>query len=53
MAFLDRTARSRNFEDVGDEAELYFATLRVEGCEVTADRDLVRRRIAIKLWASP
>jgi hypothetical protein len=52
-SLLDRTARSRNFEDVGDEAELYFATLRVEGCEVTADRDLVRRRIAIKLWASP
>ncbi|KAA2244004.1 hypothetical protein [Salinarimonas soli] len=52
-SLLDHEARSRNFEDVGDEAELYFTTLRVDGCEVTADRDLVRRRVAIKLWASP
>ncbi len=52
-SLLDRAAQGRNFDDVGDEAELYFATLRVQGCEVTGDRDLVRRRVAIKLWASP
>lgn len=52
-SILDRKAQGRNFDDVGDEAELYYATMRVEGCEVTADRDLVRRRIAIKLWVNP
>jgi hypothetical protein len=49
-SLLDRDAKGRNFDDVGDEAELYFATLKVQGCSVTSDRDLVRRRVAIKVW---
>jgi hypothetical protein len=49
-SLLDRDAQGRNFDDFGDEAELYFATLKVEGCSVTSDRDLVRRRVAIKVW---
>jgi hypothetical protein len=49
-SLLDRDAKGRNFDDVGDAAELYFSTLRVEGCTVTSDRDLVRRRAAIKVW---
>jgi hypothetical protein len=49
-SLLDRDAEGRNFDDVGDEAELYFSTLKVEGCTVTSDRDLVRRRVAIKVW---
>jgi hypothetical protein len=49
-ALLDREARGRNFDDVGDAAELYFSTLKVEGCTVTSDRDLVRRKVAIKVW---
>ena len=49
-SLLDREAKGRNFDDVGDAAELYFATLRIEGCTVTSDRNLVRRKVAIKVW---
>src|SRR5829696_7326070 len=49
-SLLDREAKGRNFDDVGDAAELYFATLRVERCTVTSDRNLVRRKLAIKVW---
>jgi hypothetical protein len=49
-SLLDREAKGRNFDDVGDAAELYFATLRIEGCTVTSDRNLVRRKLAIKVW---
>ena len=48
-SLLDPAATGRNFDDVGDEADLYFSTLKVEGCAVTSDRDLVRRRIVIKV----
>lgn len=47
-ALIDRSAEGRNFDTIGDSAELYYATLRVEGCTVTSDRDLVRRRVAIR-----
>jgi hypothetical protein len=49
-SLIDREAKGRNFDDVGDAAELYFAVLKVEGCAVTSDRDLVRRKVAIKVW---
>jgi hypothetical protein len=49
-SLLDREAKGRNFDDVGNAAELYFSTLKVEGCTVTSDRDLVRRRVEIKVW---
>jgi uncharacterized protein YbaA (DUF1428 family) len=49
-SLLDRGAKGRNFDDVGDAAELYFSTLKVEGCTVTSDRDLIRRKVAIKVW---
>ena len=48
-SILDRAARGRNFDDVGDAADLYFTRLKVDGCKVTSDRDLLRRRIAIKV----
>lgn len=48
-ALIDRDAVGRNFDDAGDSADLYFTTLRVEGCSVTSDRDLVRRRVAIRI----
>ena len=48
-SLLDGGSKARNFDDVGDAAELYFATLKVEGCAVTSDRDLLRRRVAIKV----
>ncbi|MDB5592242.1 hypothetical protein [Enterovirga sp.] len=48
-SLIDRDAAGRNFDSVGDTAELYFSTLRVEGCRVTADRELVRRKVAIRI----
>ena len=49
-SLIDPSADGRNFDDVGATADLYYATLRVEGCQVTSDRDLVRRRVAIQVW---
>ena len=49
-ALIDREARGRNFDDVGDRAELTYATLKVEGCAITSERDLVRRTVALKVW---
>ncbi len=49
-SLLDPTARGRNFDDAGDGALLTYATLRVEGCTITSDRDLLRRPVAIKVW---
>lgn len=48
-SLIDREARGRNFDDVGETADLYYTTLRVEGCTITSARDLVRRRVAIKV----
>lgn len=48
-SLIDRDAPGRNFDTVGDSADLYYATLRVEGCTVTADRDLLRQRVGIKV----
>lgn len=48
-SFIDRAATGRNFDDVGDTAELYYASLKVEGCRVTSERDLLRRRVSIKI----
>ena len=49
-SLLDGQAEGRNFDDVGEAAILTFATLRLEGCSITSDRDLVRRPVAIKVW---
>lgn len=49
-SLVDEGAEGRNFDNVGDAADLLYATLRVKGCEVTSERDLVRQRVAIKVW---
>ncbi|GJD49361.1 hypothetical protein OPKNFCMD_2091 [Methylobacterium crusticola] len=49
-SLIDRDATGRNFDNVGDTADLYYVTLRTKGCEVTSERDLVRRPVAIKVW---
>ena len=49
-SILDPQATGRNFDDVGDTALLTYVTLRREGCQVTSDRDLVRRPLALKVW---
>jgi hypothetical protein len=48
-SLIDRDAKGRNFDDVGDAADLYFTTLKVDGCKITSERDLLRRRVAIKV----
>jgi hypothetical protein len=49
-SLLDPEAEGRNFDDIGANADLYYVTLRVEGCQVTSDRDLLRRRVAVQVW---
>lgn len=49
-SLIDPEAEGRNFDNVGGRALLYYATLRVEGCSVTSDRNLVRRSVAISVW---
>ncbi len=46
-ALIDRNAQGRNFDDTGDEAELYYAVLKVDGCAITSDRRLVRQKVRI------
>lgn len=46
---IDRNARTRNFEDTGDEPELYLSKMRIDGCKHTSDRKLVRMKVRIKL----
>lgn len=46
-SLIDRHSPARNFDTSGDSADLYYATLRVDGCAVTSDRDLVRRKVSI------
>ena len=49
-SLLDPAAQGRNFDDAGDAALLTYASLRVEGCTITSDRDLLRRPVAITVW---
>ena len=48
-SLIDPEAQGRNFDDVGDAADLYYVALGVEGCAVTSERDLLRRRVAIRV----
>lgn len=49
-SLIDPEAAGRNFDDAGNAADLYFTTLKVEGCTVTSERDLVRRRVSVTVW---
>ena len=48
-SLIDPAATGRTFDDVGDGADLYYATLKVEGCRITGMRDMVRRRATFVL----
>ena len=50
-ALLDPASASRNFDEVGDDPELFFTTMHVANCQTT-DRVLLRERLAIK-WKAP
>ena len=47
-SLIDPAAEGRNFDNVGDRAELFYADLTVNGCQVV-DRHLMRRSVAIKV----
>lgn len=44
---LDPAAETRNFEDTGDEAMLFFSAMRIQGCNHTGDRKLIARKLRI------
>lgn len=46
-AIVDPSSRSRNFETTGDEPYLFMTKMRVTGCRIGPDRDLVRIKIRI------
>jgi hypothetical protein len=51
-SILDTTAQGRNFDNVGDQAWLYYATIKAEGCTPGANRVLLRRKINIEAIAN-
>lgn len=46
-SILDPAAKGRNFDDTGDEPWLYWTSMRIEGCNHTSDRKLIRQRMQI------
>ncbi|MBV8850032.1 MAG: hypothetical protein JOZ16_10675 [Methylobacteriaceae bacterium] len=46
-SILDSNADGRNFDNVGDDAWLYYAAVKVEDCTPGADRVLLRQKISI------
>lgn len=47
---IDENAETRNFEDIGDEALLFYSEMRTSGCDHTSDRTLMARRIRISTF---
>jgi hypothetical protein len=48
-SLLDPESPDRNFETVGDTAELFLTRFNVPRCQLKLDRDLVRRAASIRL----
>lgn len=46
-SILDAQAQGRNFDDAGKSAWLYWVSMRIEGCNHTSDRKLIRQRLLI------
>ena len=46
-AFLDPQSSSINFDTTSDEPFLYLSRIRMAGCEMTRERDLVRIRLRL------
>lgn len=46
-SLVDAEAHGRNFDDVGTTATLLYASLKVEGCAITADRALMRQAVTV------
>lgn len=48
-SLVDPAATGRNFDDAGPTADLFFAKLRVEGCDITGDRVMLRQAVTLGL----
>jgi hypothetical protein len=47
-SLLDPSSRSRNFETTGRRPYLYFTRIHYDGCRMSLNRDLIRRRVEFK-----
>ncbi len=47
-SLLDPQAKGRNYDDAGNSAYLFYALMKVKGCTITSQRDLVRIRVNIR-----
>ena len=47
-SLLDPSSRSRNFETTGRRPYLYFTRIHYDGCRMSLDRDLIRRRVEFR-----
>jgi hypothetical protein len=47
-SLLDPISPSRNFEDAGERAYIYFTDLHLQSCHIDTDRDLVRVPVDIR-----
>lgn len=52
-SLLDPRSASRNFEAVGDSAQLFLTVWRPSGCHLGMDRDLVRLKVTISPNGNP
>lgn len=44
---IDERAQTRNFEDIGDEALLFFSEMAVSDCRHSSERKLIARKVRI------
>jgi hypothetical protein len=51
-SLLDPNSVSRNFETVGDNAQLFLTRFNLQNCEVSLDRDLIRFPVKIQAQLS-
>lgn len=47
-SLLDPGSKGRNFDNTGNSATLYYASMKVVGCTVTSNRDLISQKIMIR-----
>ncbi|MDP4594966.1 MAG: hypothetical protein NWT00_10490 [Beijerinckiaceae bacterium] len=46
-SIMDAGAKGRNYDDVGGNAFLFYASMKVKGCSITSSRDLIRLPVRI------
>ena len=46
---LDPGSGSRNFDEAGSTADLFYTSMRVDGCSITDDRTMIRQSVTLGL----